>query len=55
MWRCDGTPDCDDKSDEDDECEASGCQGYQCPNQGPCISLNRLCDGVQDCPHDQGL
>ena len=38
---CDGTADCDDKSDEGDDCPVHQCDGFKCPN-GPCITTEQV-------------
>uniref|UniRef100_A0A7N8XVY7 Low-density lipoprotein receptor-related protein 2 n=1 Tax=Mastacembelus armatus TaxID=205130 RepID=A0A7N8XVY7_9TELE len=49
-WRCDGTKDCTDNSDELN-CPPTTCssQEFQCVTSGECISLGFVCDGEEDC------
>nr|XP_046225254.1 LOW QUALITY PROTEIN: low-density lipoprotein receptor-related protein 2 [Oncorhynchus gorbuscha] len=49
-WRCDGTKDCTDDSDELN-CPPPSCssQQFKCVTGGECISLQFVCDGEEDC------
>lgn len=49
--RCDGTPDCGDRSDEAN-CNSTDCSGFKCKN-GNCIEKSWVCDRMNDC-HDGG-
>ena len=49
-WYCDGTPDCEDKSDEPKTCGVIDCQSnyFKCDNS-KCIYKSFVCDGTDDC------
>uniref|UniRef100_A0A8C6S670 Low density lipoprotein receptor-related protein 5 n=1 Tax=Neogobius melanostomus TaxID=47308 RepID=A0A8C6S670_9GOBI len=46
-WRCDGYPECDDKSDEEN-CPVCSAFQFQC-DKGGCIDAQRRCNGEPDC------
>ena len=49
-WHCDGTPDCEDSSDEPESCGEIDCQAnyFKC-NNTKCIYKSFVCDQVDDC------
>uniref|UniRef100_A0A3Q3BE47 Low-density lipoprotein receptor-related protein 2-like n=1 Tax=Kryptolebias marmoratus TaxID=37003 RepID=A0A3Q3BE47_KRYMA len=48
-WRCDGTKDCTDDSDELNCPPACTPQEFKCVTSGECISSGFVCDGEEDC------
>ena len=49
-WHCDGTPDCEDGSDEPASCGTVNCQeGFFKCNNDKCIFKAYVCDGEDDC------
>ncbi|KAM6074172.1 low-density lipoprotein receptor-related protein 5 isoform 4-T4 [Chlamydotis macqueenii] len=46
-WRCDGFPECDDQSDEDN-CPICSASQFQC-EKGQCIDAHLRCNGEIDC------
>uniref|UniRef100_A0A671DMH0 Atrial natriuretic peptide-converting enzyme n=1 Tax=Rhinolophus ferrumequinum TaxID=59479 RepID=A0A671DMH0_RHIFE len=47
--RCDGQPDCDDDSDEDN-CGCKERDLWECPSNKQCLKHTFICDGFPDCP-----
>ena len=49
-WYCDGTPDCDDASDEPETCGTVDCPSdhFKCDND-KCVFGSYVCDGMDDC------
>nr|AVT42511.1 Wnt co-receptor arrow [Lithobius atkinsoni] len=50
VWRCDGAPECEDRSDEIN-CPACVEAQFRCRN-GQCIDQKYMCDGVTQCQDD---
>lgn len=50
FWKCDGEPDCKDKSDEPSTCPQRHCRAgtFQCKNNN-CTPSATICDGNDDC------
>ena len=46
-WRCDGFPECDDGSDEED-CPVCSDTEFQCDSR-QCVDLSLRCNGGTDC------
>lgn len=50
MMRCDGHPDCSDRSDEESCSNAPVCPTkHRCPQSKECLVQEWICDGDQDC------
>lgn len=50
--KCDGAPNCEDKSDEGDicYCEESSPIIFKCERSEECVFKSQTCDGYKDCP-----
>ena len=51
-WVCDDVVDCDDRSDEHQDCPDDVCLDFKCKTSGECIHTMLFCDGTPDCMDD---